>query len=308
MLTVALALLLAAAMVAVAGVLGWTVYKLAEVRRDKASADSVNRVIDHLNSLSHGVHRSHRRAERRLDKAEGDVRTANENDVSIQARLDSLAERVESANASADTAVATSTAVSDSITGLSDEARMTTERVGENLSRIAQVETDLTLANTEVGTLRTDLIEVRSLAEAAPDTATYATWTDMADRELRARSITLDGAGEGGVVDAEDVRARQYGLKSEAGGSAVSGYIRAAAAGGMQFVPDGQPVSELSATLGSSGIRWGINELRVAPDGALQYCQGSSCERVATKREPAPRDRGGNRAARDDPAPPPGGG
>ena len=288
---VAVALLISAVFLILVAILGWTVYKLAEVRRDKASTDDLNRVIDHLNSLSHGVHRSHLRAEKRLDKAEGDVRTANATDVGIQARLDRLAERVEKSVGSADEALSTSAAVKDSLTGLSEESKLTSDRVGSNLAKLSKLETDLTMSNTDIGQIRTDLIEVRALAGASPDSETYATWSAMEERDVRAKSITLDGAGESGFVDTRDVKAVQYGLKKFSGGP-VSGYIRAADGGGMQYVPEGGGPDgvggQAAATLGSSGIRWGTNELKVAGDGSLQYCRGSSCARVSVADEPSP--------------------
>jgi hypothetical protein len=235
----AVAILLSAVLLVIMGVMGWTVHQLMEVKKDKASARELRDVMEHLNSLSHGVHRSYRMAERRLDKAEGDVRSANEADVGIQARLDSLADKVEKVAGDADDAVAKSQAAKESVAGLSEESKSFVQSVASNMAKITKIESDLVTGASGLSDVKTDLIEVRALAEASPDTETYATWTGISSRDLRAKSITLDGqGGAGGYVDAPEGRASQYGLKASEGG-AVTGYLRAATGGGMQYVNQG---------------------------------------------------------------------
>lgn len=281
----AIAVLLSAVLLVIMGVLGWTVMQLMEVKKDKASSRELSDVMDHLNSLSHGVHRSYMLAERRLDKAEGDVRSANEADVSIQARLDSLASKVEKVSGEADDAAAKSREARESVAGLSDETKQISDIVGAGMSRVARLESDILAGTAGLAEVKTDLVEVRALAGAVPDTETYATWTGITGRDLRAKSITLDAqGGAGGYVDAPEVRSAQYGLKASEGG-ALTGYLRAANGGGLQYVhkEGGGTPPGTAATLRPDGISWGDTELKVVLGGELMYCKNKRCSLLATQ-------------------------
>ena len=161
------ALLVSAVVLVIVAILGWAVYKLAEIRRDKASIDDLNRVIDHLNSLSHGVHSSQRRAERRLDDAEGDVRSANQDNVALRASLDAMSLRL------------------DRVGEVSDGAMSEVHGLSNAVSNLDWSNTSL-------------LENVRELQDASE---TYATWSNINEGDLNSRSMNVQGH-----VSAEEYR------------------------------------------------------------------------------------------------------
>jgi hypothetical protein len=285
MIAVAAGLLVSAFLVVVLGVLGWSVYKLAEVRRDKASIDDLNRVIDHLNSLSHGVHRSHIRAEKRIDKNEGALKSAGEVDTTIQSRLDVLAKQLAEAAATANAAKATGTTLGTTVTDLGASLRKdlgdASTAIGGVSSRLQSTDKTLAATNSTLAATNETLVPIKALADSIP--SAYARWDAPGTRNLSASAVSFDSGA------AKKMRADRFGLNGK--GGAEVGYIKANEDGSaMQFLRGSSLVSELSG----SGIRWGTSELKVVPSGAggagaaktLQYCQDKVCFPVRLDRGP----------------------
>lgn len=274
MIALAAGLLVSAFLVAILGVLGWSVYKVSEVRRDKASIDDLNRVIDHLNSLSHGVHASHLRAEKRIDKTEGTLRSAGETDTTIQSRLDALAKQLGDVAKTADAAKATGGTLGATVDKLGSDSTALRTDLGTASASIGTVKTQLQGTDKALAETNDSLKTVRSLSDAFP--STYARWDAFAEKDLSAKSITVAG----------EMSANRYGLKG--GGGSVVGHIRTNNDGSaMQFLRGDTPLTELSG----SGIKWGSSELKVAPGSsgsgqALQYCQNNVCFPVSLDRGP----------------------
>lgn len=274
-------LLLSTVLIVIAGILGWAVYKLAEVRRDMASTDDLNRVIDHLNSLSHGVHRSHQRSEQRIEKTEGDVRSANETGVTIKTKLDSLAASLKSIASSAENAEATGARLGASVAGLGKETEFVRADVAKHENMLSSANRDITDTKGRVQAVARSIVPIKALADSFP--TTYAKWNDFAGRDLVTKSITLKGppGTTGGKVDAKGVSADRYDFKQN---GSVVGHVGTTADGkSMQFVSGGAPVAEVSG----SGIRWGTSELKVdrRDGGNLKYCQNNVCYPVTLTKE-----------------------
>lgn len=155
------ALIASAIVIIITCVLAWTVYKLAEVRQEKASNKDLNRVIDHLNSLSHGIHLANLRAEQRLDSTEGDVREARDAEADLRAKLDELegdvrAAVVKATKASEDADVVTATQIvaNGRLNGLVDVKTFVDSFKSTNAELTNSVLTRLKAPSMEAGSIR----------------------------------------------------------------------------------------------------------------------------------------------------------
>ena len=155
------ALIASAIVIIITCVLAWTVYKLAEVRQEKASNKDLNRVIDHLNSLSHGIHLANLRAEQRLDSTEGDVREARDAEADLRSKLDELegdvrAAVVKATQASEDADVVTATQIvaNGRLNGLVDVKTCVDSFKTTNAELTNSVLTRLKAPSMEAGSIR----------------------------------------------------------------------------------------------------------------------------------------------------------
>jgi hypothetical protein len=189
------ALIASAIVIIIACVLAWTVYKVAEVRKDKASNKDLNRVIDHLNSLSHGIHLANLRAEQRLDSTEGDVRQARDADATLRAKLDELEDDVRAATVKATKA-----------SGDADAVALTQTLAKGRLDGLVDVKTfvdsfkttNADITNSVLTRLKAPSIEAGSIRLKAPPPPAPATGSGTATQPTPtpARDLVLTASGE----------------------------------------------------------------------------------------------------------------
>lgn len=257
----ALVLLAGTLFLAVTMVLAWLVYTVATLRSEVAYISEVNKVIDHVNALAHGVQQAHYRSTTRIDRADALAAAANEKGVEVDSRVDTLLDRI---NEQATKARRNSDKIDEveaAADGAAANTQINTDAVGQQGARITDLEGEMGgLVSTE------DLDErlgayVRTDDLPDQDLGGYAKWTDFDERDVTTKSLR-SGALELTGDSAEQIGTLTY---DGEGLTLVSGI--------------GNPATRI----GPSSLAFGANSLSIDEDGDLSYCKGAApCQKLQT--------------------------
>eukprot|EP00873_Tetraselmis_striata_P033790 jgi/Tetstr1/454054/TSEL_040973.t1 len=258
----ALVILAGALFLAVTMVIAWLVYTVATLRSEVAYISEVNKVIDHVNAIAHGVQQAHYRSTTRIDRADALAAAANERGVELDSRVDTVLARI---NSNASTARRNKDKLDEvevAVDGVSTAALANTSALGDHGVRLVDLESSIT------GLMGTDELDGRLekyvLAADLPpeqDLNGYARWSDFDQANLTTNSLR-SGAVELRGPDPSD-----------------SGSITYTGDGIAMVTGIGNQPTKIS----SNSLEFGANALRIDGDGDLAYCKaGMGCEKVQT--------------------------
>lgn len=255
----ALILLAGTLFLAVTMVLAWLVYTVATLRSEVAYISELNKVIDHVNALAHGVQQAHYRSTTRIDRSDALASAANKKGIEVDARVDSLLTRI---NTQATKTRRNKDAINEmeaSVDNAATNTELNTGSLGNHGVRLVELESSLTgLVRDEDLDERLDqYVRAEDLPEQELDG--YAKWTDFKQANLSTNSLR-SGAIE--LIDADS---------SETGTLTYTGDGVAVVTG------QGNPATKI----GPDSLQFGTNALRIDPDGDLAYCKGGvDCQKV----------------------------
>eukprot|EP00873_Tetraselmis_striata_P043851 jgi/Tetstr1/464115/TSEL_008920.t1 len=257
----ALVLLAGTLFLAVTMVLAWLVYTVATLRSEVAYISELNKVIDHVNALAHGVQQAHYRSTTRIDRADALAAAANEKGVEMDGRVDSLLSRI---NAQASKTRRNKDALDEveaTVGGVSTNTSTNTSAIGEHGVRLVELESSLTglVANDDLEERLNNYVRSDELPDQ--DLGGYAKWSDFDEANLTTNSLR-SGAIELTGPDSSETGTLTY---SGDGITVVTG--------------QGSPATKI----GSSSLEFGANALRIDAEGDLAYCKGGAgCQKIQT--------------------------
>jgi hypothetical protein len=261
---IALVLLAGVLLLAMTMVIAWLVYTVATLRSEVAYVSEINKVIDHVNALAHGVQHAHYRSTTRIDRADALAAAANEKGVEVDSRVDSLLTRIDEQATQTRRNKERIEGAETAIGGVATNSETNTTVLGDHGVRLVDIESSLTglVQDDELNSRLSQYVRADQLPEINLDG--YAKWSDFDDRNLttnslRSGAIELTGPGAGG----ERVGTLTY---SGDGITIVSG--------------QGQPATKI----GPASLEFGKNALRIDADGDLAYCKGGvRCDKIQTE-------------------------
>ena len=244
---------------AVTMVLAWLVYTVATLRSEAAYISEVNKVIDHVNALTHNVQQAHFRTTTRIDRADSLAASANEKGVEIDARVDGLLDRINSQASRARRAGEKIDEVEAAAGAAGSNTEANTGLIGQHDGRLVDIESKLTglVSDDELNQRLANYVQSGDVPEA--DLSGYARLSDLEDG-LSTRSMR-SGALE--LTDGDAGRAASLTYNGDE----------------LQLVTG---VGQAPTSIGANSLRFGANSLRVSPEGDLEYCkQGRPCQAIA---------------------------
>lgn len=257
----ALILLAGTLFLAVTMVLAWLVYTVATLRSEVAYISELNKVIDHVNALAHGVQQAHYRSTTRIDRAGALASAANEKGVEVDARVDTLLRRI---NTQASKTRRNKDAIDElevAVGGASTNTETNTGTIGQHGVRLVDLETSITglVKNDDLNERLDQYVRSDELPEH--DLDGYAKWSDFDEANLSLNSL------QSGAIELKGPDANETGTLTYTGdGIAV--------VTGM-----GNPATKI----GANSLEFGANALRVDGDGDLAYCKGGvGCQKIQT--------------------------
>lgn len=182
----ALVLLGAAVVLTLAIVVAWLVHSVSKLKTEAAYVSELNKIIDHVNSLSHGVQQAHVRSTTRLEQTEG----------------------VAAKGAAAEVKVTELTGKVNTIKQTADAAKLKADEIGTSLTKVPTFDH-----------LSTNYLLKADLPD--PSEEGYAKWDefetrDVSTRTLSTSSINLTSAQNAkGTIKIDDVNGLVYCAQSD---------------------------------------------------------------------------------------------
>lgn len=167
-------------------VLAWLVYSVSLLRTDAAYISELNKVIEHVNTISHGVQQAHARSTTRIEDTEVIATSAKTKGTATEVRVAALDGRVQTLATDTQRIDASATQAKTS----ADAAKL----------RVDQLDASLTARPT------LDYVSQNYLLKAEfPDQSGYAKWADMKDRDVTTSSLDTKSLG---LVSATNVNVK----------------------------------------------------------------------------------------------------
>ena len=189
----ALILLGAAFVLALAIVVAWLVHSVSKLKTEAAYVSELNKIIDHVNSLSHGVQQAHVRSTTRLEQTEGVAAKGAAAEVKVTELTGKL------------TAIDTNLAQTKQT---ADAAKLKADQLGTSLTKVPTFDH-----------LSTNYLLKADIPD--PTEEGFAKWDDFETRDLATRtlsttSINLTSAQNAkGTLKVDDVNGLVYCAQSD---------------------------------------------------------------------------------------------
>lgn len=193
----ALILLGTAVVLALVIVVAWLVHSVSKLKTEAAYVSELNKIIDHVNSLSHGVQQAHVRSTTRLEQTEGVATTANAKGAAAEVKVTELTGKI--------TAIDTNLAQTKQT---ADAAKLKADQLGTSLTKVPTFDH-----------LSTNYLLKADIPD--PSEEGFAKWDefetrDLATRTISAQSLSLTSAQNAkGTLKIDDVNGLVYCAQSD---------------------------------------------------------------------------------------------